>query len=333
MRRAVIPVGLAGLSLAIGLVAYFGLPAVAAAVAASGWAIVAVTAYHAVSLFCAAMAWQALLARRWPQPLPLYLFARAVREGANNLLPMAQIGGEVIGARVLALRGAVATQAAASVIADLTVETLAQLLYTALGLGLLALLGLGGGVVGWLIVGLAVATALLAGFLLAQRYGLFRLVETLFDRFAAERGWASLGAMAGLHDAVNAIYRDRRTTLTGGAWHLVAWILGAGENWLAFWFMGIPIGVAEAVALESVVQAARSAAFFVPLGLGVQEGGFVLAGALFGIGPEAALAVALIKRARDLLIGVPAMLAWQAIEGRRWAATRFWCKEELDERR
>lgn len=333
MRNVMIPAGLAGLALAIGLIAYFGVPAVAAAVAASGWAFVAVTVYHAVGLVFTALAWQALLANHWPQPLTLYLFARAVREGASNLLPVVQIGGEVIGARILALRGAAPTMAAASVIADLTLETLMQLVFTALGLVLLALLGLGGGMMGWLMVGLGVGTALLAGFLLAQRYGLFRLVESLFDRFAAERGWASLGAMAGLHDAVNAVYRDRRMAVAGAAWHLTGWIVGSGEIWLAFHFMGIPLGVVQAVALESLVHAIRSAAFFVPLGLGVQEGGFVLAGALFGIGPEAALAVSLIKRARDLLLGVPPMLAWQAIEGRRWAVTRAWRREGADEPR
>lgn len=331
MKRIAIPVGLGGLALTVGLVVYFGFDSVLAAVHASGWAIVLVTAYHGVSLVCAALAWQALLARQWHQGLPLYLYARTVREAANNLLPLAQIGGEVIGARILALRGAAPTNAAASVIGDLTVETLSQLIFTILGLALLALLGLGGDLLDWLIVGVAVAAVLVAGFVLAQRYGMLRVIETMFDRVAAERGWSSLGAMAGLHDAVNAIYRDRRAMLTGMAWHLAAWILGAGEIWLAFQCMGIPIGIAESLALESVVHAARSAAFFVPLGLGVQEGGFVLAGALFGIGPEAALAVALIKRARDLILGVPAMLAWQAAEGKRWAALRPLNKERLDE--
>lgn len=314
--------GILGLALAIGLIAYFGFSEIAAVVLSSGWAVAGVTAYHFVSLLFAALAWQALLAARWPQPLSLYLFARLVREGANNLLPLAQISGEVIGARVLMLRGATGTTAAASVIADLTVETLAQLLFTALGLGLLALLGMGGGMFGWLAAGLAVAAALVLGFLIAQRFGLFRLVEKLFDRFAAGRGWTGLGTLAGLHEEVNAIYRDRRQALAGGAWHLAAWVFGAGEIWIAFQCMGVPIGVAEAMALESFVNAARSASFFVPLGLGVQEGGFVLAGALIGIGPEAALGVALIKRVRDALLGVPALLIWPVIEGRRWAAVR-----------
>jgi len=38
---------------------------------------------------------------------------------------------------------------------------------------------------------------------------------------------------------------------------------------------------------------------------------------LFGAGAELGLAVSLLKRARDIVLGVPVLLVWQAIEGRR----------------
>jgi len=75
--------------------------------------------------------------------------------------------------------------------------------------------------------------------------------------------------------------------------------------------------VAAALAIDSLLYGLRSVAFFVPSALGVQEGGLVLLGGMFGLGPEAALALSFIKRGRDLAIGVPALLAWQMIEGRR----------------
>ena len=42
---------------------------------------------------------------------------------------------------------------------------------------------------------------------------------------------------------------------------------------------------------------------------------YVLIGASFGLTPEMALAVSLLKRARDLVIGLPALGVWQAVEG------------------
>jgi hypothetical protein len=64
------------------------------------------------------------------------------------------------------------------------------------------------------------------------------------------------------------------------------------------------------VILESLGQALRSAGFALPGGLGAQEGGIVAGGVLLGIAPEIALAVALVKRARELVYGVPGLIAW-----------------------
>jgi hypothetical protein len=49
----------------------------------------------------------------------------------------------------------------------------------------------------------------------------------------------------------------------------------------------------------------------------------VLIGASFGLTPEMALALSLLKRARDLTIGLPALGIWQVVEGGRlWRQSR-----------
>ena len=69
--------------------------------------------------------------------------------------------------------------------------------------------------------------------------------------------------------------------------------------------------------MHSLVRAVRSAAFPVPAGIGVQEGSFMLLAGIVGLSPEIGLAVALVKRVRELVGGVPGLIAWQVIEGRR----------------
>ena len=81
-----------------------------------------------------------------------------------------------------------------------------------------------------------------------------------------------------------------------------------------------PVTLAEALMLEALAQAVSSAAFVVPGAIGVQEGGFVLFGALVGMPPDVALALAHARRVRDLLIFVPALVLWQIGLGRRLAA-------------
>jgi hypothetical protein len=42
--------------------------------------------------------------------------------------------------------------------------------------------------------------------------------------------------------------------------------------------------------------------------LGIQEGGYLLLAPLAGLAPDAALALSLAKRARELLLGLPGLL-------------------------
>jgi uncharacterized membrane protein YbhN (UPF0104 family) len=86
------------------------------------------------------------------------------------------------------------------------------------------------------------------------------------------------------------------------------------EIWLALYFLGARVTLVEAVVIESLIQAISSAAFFVPGGLGVQEGGFVLIGGALGLDPSTCLALAGARRIRDLLIFVPGLIAWQFAE-------------------
>jgi hypothetical protein len=70
----------------------------------------------------------------------------------------------------------------------------------------------------------------------------------------------------------------------------------------------------EALVIESLLHAIRGAAFAIPGALGAQEGGLVLLCAIFGIPPEQAIALSLVKRAADVVVGAPGLLAWQMLE-------------------
>jgi uncharacterized membrane protein YbhN (UPF0104 family) len=103
---------------------------------------------------------------------------------------------------------------------------------------------------------------------------------------------------------------NRTRLVVCAAWRLLGWLWGGVEVWLAFWLLGHPIGVAEAVIVECLAQATRSAGFMLPGGLGAQEGGIMAGALMLGIGIDLALAVALLKRARELAYGVPGLIAW-----------------------
>ena len=84
----------------------------------------------------------------------------------------------------------------------------------------------------------------------------------------------------------------------------------------ALFVLGHPVGLRSALIIESLGQAFRSLGFAVPGALGVQEGGLILVCGLLGIGPQGAIELSLLKRVRELALGIPALAAWLWIERR-----------------
>lgn len=311
---------IAGLALATGLIAWQGMATVAGLMATAGWRLLWLAPYYGLAIVLATASWLALFPAG-AKPLPMTaLGASWIGFSVNWLLPAAQIGGELVKARLVTGAAVPGAGAFASVVADKTVQALTLVLYALIGLVLL-LATVGG-------VGVAVAAGLFVlllgpavwGFYRVQKAGPFAALARLARRLPIG---AALAADAAATDAaLAAVYARPRAVIAAGLWRLGFRLLLAGETWLALAFLGHPVSLVEAMILESLGQAVRGAAFAVPGGLGLQEGGFMALGAALGLGPETALALSLAKRVRELVIGLPGLAAWQLVEGRAAFAGR-----------
>jgi uncharacterized membrane protein YbhN (UPF0104 family) len=147
---------------------------------------------------------------------------------------------------------------------------------------------------------------------------MFHLIERGLIKLA-ERGstWAALGDIAGLHRSIEALYASPARLARACAHHSISWLLGGLEVMLALHLVGVSIDWREGLIIESLGQALRAAGFAIPASLGVQEGGYVLVCGLLGISPQAAIELSLLKRIREVALGIPALVAWQIIESRR----------------
>lgn len=315
--------GLAALALGgfgiVALVTWFGARAIGREVLAALWVLPATLLLHLVQLHLSAVAWRIAIGPPPRAPAPgvrRYMLIRWVREAVNSMLPVAQMGGNVVGIRLLAQRGVPAVQGSAGTTIDMTIEAVAQFLFTLAGIAALAAISPDRSWAGWVETFLLVAALALAGFLLAQRVGLLRLVELLADRLARFIPALPQGLLAGLHEEFLRLQRDRGALARAMALHMAAWLLGIAETWLVLAAMGHPAGLGAALVIDSVGMAARSAGFAVPGALGVQEAGFILAAGLVGQPPEAAIALSMVKRLRELVVGATGLLAWQVTEGR-----------------
>lgn len=317
MRWGAAAAALAGLALAAWLLAHHGLSGILGLLHQAGWGVALVAAFHLLQLLASSEAWRAATGRQHPRPGVLaFLLLRWVREGINTMLPVAQIGGEVVGARLLHRRGVPLPAAIAGSVGDVAVGVLTQALFTLVGLGLLvALVGMSA-TAAWLVAGTVTALAAAALAAAGVRYGWTgRSGRWLLVRLrrAATRG---IPGLRGVGSAFRNLGRDRQALARCGGLHMVSWLLGGAEVWLALHVLGKEAGFAESLAIEALGQAIRTAGFVIPGALGVAEGGYVLVCALFGLPPDVAIALALMKRLREVAFGLPALVAWQVLEAR-----------------
>jgi len=314
VKQAGVVAWLGGIAALIGLTIWSGLGAVGHAVSSVGWGILLVVLARAVAVAVAGAGWWLLFPSKMRPQLRTCVLLRFVREATNVLLPLAQVGGDLIGAGLLTLYAVPGALAAASVIVDILIQAATQFLFAIFGLLALVALEANQALARSAAIGIAVAALMLAGFYLAQRRGGQRILRAIVSRLAGDREWRVLGTIDAVYQNLGMIYAVRSNVIASSVVHLAGWAIGVAEVAIVFAFMGHPIGIGEALVIESLLHAVRGAAFAIPSALGAQEGALVVLCAAFGIPPEQAIALSLVKRAADLVLGVPGLLGWQMLE-------------------
>ena len=307
---------LAGLVAAVYLVWSIGFDAVFAAVARAGFGGLALLCVYALVVFVSlAFAWYFLVPPAERRPLGNFYLARLVRDSIAEISPFSPVGGMVAAARLMILKGMRGSFAAASVAGDATTEAMAQVVFLALGLGLgftqfRHLQGSGPVAEGMLAV-LLLAVPGIALLIFLQRKG------ASFAERLAVRFFPQMKEGVSLHAAMAELYDSKTRLAISSAVHMLGWIGGGVGTYISFRLVGGHIGLLNAVALEALLSTLRSIAAPVPAAIGVQEWGYAMLAPLFGLPAEMGVAVSLLKRAREIVLGVPALVYWQSVEGRR----------------
>jgi putative membrane protein len=317
MRISTVIAWLIGIALLAVLLALHDAGRVFEALAAlRGWFAVIIL-FHAVPLFIDVVAWRRLFLA--PPSLATLFAIRWIAEGVNGMLPVPHLG-EFLRAD-LARSATGGDEAGASVVVDVTLGVATEVVFALLGLALFSLIAAGSAIMRALSLAAAVLAFGALCFYLLQRAGMFTLAAALIRRWSAQAGrLLAMEDARALDGRVHMLYGRRLRLALSALWRFIGWIAGAGELWLILYGLGHPIGLAEAIMLESLSQAARTAAFAIPGGLGVQDGALLVLCGQLGLGPEIGLAVALAKRCRELVLGLPALLTGYVIQARRVAA-------------
>ncbi|MEL6441451.1 MAG: flippase-like domain-containing protein [Cyanobacteria bacterium J06621_8] len=301
-----------GLLLIIFLIISQGIDEIQGVVQDVGGQIFWLAGFYLIPLLCAALSWFYLFPPRQKPPFLLVMQTTWIGLAINWLLPVAQVGGEIVRTRLLIKRGYPFRTTAASTLGDQTLQIATQALYALLGLGLFLfhwqdlqlILAIIGGVFYLSLLGFI--------FYRVQKAGLFKAIASLSKRILPLSRQENLAETANQVDlAVKQMYGRTPQLALAFAWRLGFRLVSAGEVWLTMNWLEHPVSLWEALILESLGQAVRSAAFLIPGGLGAQEGGLMLIGTALGVPSSISLSLSLCKRFRELILGIPGLIAWQ----------------------
>lgn len=326
MKRLSYVLALLGLLIALLLVSYFGFDKIVGAVSRIGWPEFALIIGWQLAIFVIlGLAWDIITPARTMRRPWVLIWGRMVRDASANCLPFSQVGGFVFGARAITLHGVEWQTATASTVVDVTAEFLAQIAFACIGLGILLARAPRSGLAVPVEVGIALAVVACFAFVWVQQ-GAAPLFARLGRRIAGNWFADAEERVEVLTTELGLIYGHTAKLAAGFAMHLIGWISTGAAGWIAYRALGVRIDFDDALAIEALLSAAAAVAFLVPVSAGVQEAGYAGLGAIFGVAPEFSLGVSLVRRARDIAVGVPILLLWQLIEMRRLRA-----KESADQ--
>jgi putative membrane protein len=331
----VIPFALLLVGLGIGFFAFDGinLSEIRRAVAAIGMSdAILILVSYAMTAVCLAAGWKVLVPNGEAPTLNSFIGARLVRDSVAEILPFSQVGGFAAGTRALTLAGTPAAMSVASMAAAIAAEMISQTLHLGIGAAYLLRSGIAEDACRTALAGAAIAIPAAIGFVLVQIHG-DRLVPVRLrgfvaammpDSSASEKtqpgndGETIGAAVPGERAATKRIWLGEGRPVLSVLLHLIGWILLGAQAWLILRGMGFDVDPIDVLAAEALIHGAKSLAFAVPNAIGVQEMAYAAMGTALGIGPEAGLALSLVKRARDFMIGVPVIIGWAIIEGRKF---------------
>jgi len=295
-----------GVALLAILLATHGAGAVREIVAQVGRQAVIVIAAHLPVTLLATIGWQVLLPPDRRPPLSFLFRVRLIKEAVNALLPVAQVGGDVVRAKLSVRNGLTLAEATASCVVDVLAGTVGLVMFvlTSLVVAMVTLHDPRLAQAGLSLVGIVAAIA--AAAFMAHRAGVHRRLGQFSQR------WTAIAGRVGeLGEAFRGIGRQRANLFASWAWHMAAWIAGAFETYVSMWALGLNPTLLQALIVEGLAQTAKVVGFAIPGALGVQEGGYLLLGGALGLTPDQALALSLLRRLRELTLGGIGLVLWR----------------------
>ena len=309
---------LLGLGLLVAIVAQIDLAAVVEHVQHLKWGLFAVLGVYLAAFFADTLSWQLLIRPfrlNWPRFYALWK-VRMVGAAVNRVTPFLGLAGEPIKAILMnKFLDLDYHESVASLVVAKTANLIALMIFLCGGLSLTIASGYLSPT--YQLAATAGLTVLIVGIVVVFAVQWLKVTSAVWEWLS--RRWFGKRLAHLLHHIqdldnrlVESYASDQGKFFLALVLTFVNWLLGAVEIYLILWFFGHPVSITEAWCIEAVVELVRAGAFFIPAGIGIQEGAMVLIIAPITGQPSLGLAVALVRRLREIIwIAWGFLIAWR----------------------
>jgi putative membrane protein len=285
----------------------------------TGWNLLWLPIIWSPALIPATQSWRLLFGEHPPPGFLAALVATWIGRAVNNLLPVASIGGEIVKARLVHIWGTEGISAAASVMIDKASQALALALWGMTGVICLTYLSTESDLALYASAGFFILIVCTVIFVVLQKMGMLGFLAGMGGKLIKSEGWKEITFNAREIDIrINDVYRHKIRLAMALFLRTLGLVLQTGEVWLACMLLNHPIGIIEAIMLKSLTSTVSDIAFVIPNAYGIQEGAFIVIGAIIGIPPDVALVLSLAIRIRDFILDPAGLLVLHQIEHRQF---------------
>ena len=269
---------------------------------------------HIPTLFFDALAWKVLMKKNY---LSLYwtFVITWISQTAGKVTPTGAVTGEFVRIYLSIKKGMKTSEASSTVIGDLAIAALSLLVVAVSSFLLIIfkaenfnLFGENGRYITFSIFVLIIGSIL---FCLFIRKRVVKIVLKQSNKlFKFKLSKKTINSLAKFDFEMFKLSFRLYALFVALFYRVLGWICGALEIYIFFTILEFDVSFTDVIIIESFTGVMRAIVFFIPAGLGVQEFAFVIIGSYLGMPSSVSFSAAIGRRIREILVGVPAIIAW-----------------------
>ncbi len=268
---------------------------------------------HIPTLVFDSLAWQILISNGKLNLYKVFLITW-IAQTSGKFMPTGNVTGEFVRFFLAKQSGQNPTEASSTVLIDLLIATFSlciigifSFIYISLNFTEVLLVK----DIIFFIFGLLLILLACTLFIIIIRKRIISLfVKAVSKRFSLRINNKKIKALYNLDAALYELSFNKKNLIKALFYRLLGWVSGALEIYVFLWIIGIDAKLSDVILIETFTAIIRSLAFFIPAGIGVQEFAFVIIGEFLGFSGIISFSVAIGRRLREILVGVPAIFAW-----------------------